>query len=77
MLILPKLLRAGESLAFPAALQRAGHDTGANTVAPILTQPDVRRGCPSAQTGGGLYCQLQSMKIQSCSRALIATATCT
>lgn len=30
-------------------------DAGANTVAPILTQDDVRRGCPSAQTGGEVH----------------------
>lgn len=31
----------------------------------------------STDRGRGSYCQLQSMKIQSCSRALIATATAT
>lgn len=63
MLIMPKLLRAGRSLAFPTVLQSASRDTGANTVAPILTQPEVRGGCPSAQTRGrGSYCQFQSMK---------------
>lgn len=30
-------------------------DADANTVAPILTQNDVRRGRPSAQTGGEVH----------------------
>lgn len=51
MLIIPKLLRAERSLTFPTVLQRASHDTGANTVTPVLTQADGHQGCPSAQTG--------------------------
>lgn len=76
MLKIPRLLRAGRSLAFPNVLPWASHCTGANTVAAILTQADVHRGCPSAQTGGEVHIvSFNLRKLKSCSRALITTGT--